>query len=114
VGDRFYGDLEWDEAGWPVARLDDGLSLRVRSTGAKGWIYALTNGFFFGSPGDTQGPRVVIVNRFGREHAVMQYRSARQASRDITRMRDDIEGMGYFQWAETVGVPPHFDLMQPE
>jgi hypothetical protein len=66
------------------------------------------------STGATQGPRVVIVNKFGREQAVKQYMSARQASRDITRIRDDIERMGYFEWAANVGVPPHFDIMQPE
>jgi hypothetical protein len=110
----FYPDLEWDNAGWPVARLDDGLSLRVTSTGAKGWISALADGYFFLGRGDTQGPRVVIVNKFGREQAVMQYRSARQAGRDITRIRDDIERMGYFEWADNAGVPPHFDIMQPE
>lgn len=115
MGDAFYPDLEWDESGWPVARLDDGLSLQVRSTGTKGWITAIVSGFLDGSPGaTTQGPRVVIVNKFGREQAVKQYMSAKQASRDMARIRDDIERVGYFEWADEVGVPAHFDLMQPE
>lgn len=114
MGDAFYDDLYWDDAGWPVASLDDGLSLRVRSTGGKGWIIAIISGFLDGTPGATQGPRVVIVNKFGREHIVKQYRSARQAGRDVTRIRADIERLGYFDWAEDIGIPPHFDIMQAE
>jgi hypothetical protein len=38
----------------------------------------------------------------------------RKATRDLGQIKADIDETGYFPWAEAVGIPPHFDIMQPE
>ena len=115
------GSDSWDDDSWanetrfPHVSLDSGLSLRVRSTGAGGWFLGLLDLSFFGSVGENQkGPRVVLVNKFGREHVVKQYPSVRKATHDLARIKADIDEAGYFSWAEAVRIPPHFDIMQPD
>jgi hypothetical protein len=111
----------WDDDSWanetrfPHVSLDTDLSLQVRSTGAGGWILGLLDLSFFGSVDESQkGPRVVLVNGFGREHVVKQYTSVRKATRGLARIKADIDEAGYFSWAEEVAIPPHFDVMRPD
>jgi hypothetical protein len=95
--------------------LDNGLSLQVRSTGAVGWIIGLFDALGLGAVDpNSKGPRGVLVNEAHREHVIKQYMSIRQAARDLPRIKADIDQTGYFSWAERAGIPPHFEIMQPE
>jgi hypothetical protein len=95
--------------------LDNGMHLEVRSTGLVGWIGALVDGFLSGSVDETQeGPRTVLVNQFGKTHTIKQYRSKRLAVRDLMRFSGEIETVGYQVWSEQNGIPPHFEIMQPD
>ncbi len=95
--------------------LDNGMRLEVRSTGLGSWIVALLNGAFFSSvDSDQKGPRTVLVNRLGKTHTIKQYRSKRLAIRDLMRFSSEIEALGYDVWSEQIGIPPHFEIMQPD
>jgi hypothetical protein len=95
--------------------LDNGMRLEVRSTGLVGWIGALVDGYLSSSVDETlEGPRTVLINKFGNTHAIKQYRSKRQAVRDLMRFSGEIETLGYQVWAEQNGIPPHFEIMQPD
>jgi hypothetical protein len=95
--------------------LDNGMRLEVRSTGLGGWIAALLNGALFNSVDqDQEGPRSVLINRLGKTHTIKQYRSKRLAIRDLMRFSSEIETLGYEVWSEQNGIPPHFEIMQPD
>ena len=66
------------------------------------------------APDDFPGPRVVAVNRFGREHILQQYRSRRSASRALPGFQTELDQMGVAAWRELHDLPPHFELMQPQ
>ncbi len=95
--------------------LDNGMRLEVRSMGLGGWIVALLNGALFTSVDeDQEGPRTVLINKLGTTHTIKQYRSRRLAVRDLMRFSGEIETLGYQVWSEQNGIPPHFEIMQPD
>ena len=95
--------------GFPRISLDAGLSLQVRSTGTGGWILGLLNLSFFGSvDGNQKGPRVVLVNRFGREHVIEQYTSVRKASHDRARVKGGHCREGLLLLGRSCGDSPSF------
>ena len=54
----------------------NGVTLDVRTPGLGQWIGRLVNGaLWLGVDPSDQGPRVVAVNRFGKEVTIRQYRS---------------------------------------
>jgi hypothetical protein len=59
------------------------------------------------------GPRVVAVNRFGREHILQQFRSRRSARRALPDFEAELDEMGVAAWRELHDFPPHFEIMQP-
>jgi hypothetical protein len=95
--------------------LDNGMRLEVRSTGLGGWIAALLNGALFSSVDESQeGPRTVLINKLGKTYTIQQYRSKRLAVRDLMLFSSEIDTLGYQVWAEQNGIPPHFEIMQPD
>jgi hypothetical protein len=93
--------------------LDNGMRLEVRSTGLVGWIRAFVDGYLSSSVDETpEGPRTILVNKFGKTHTIKQYRSKRVAVRDLMRFSGAIETLGYQVWAEQNGIPLHFEIMQ--
>ena len=91
------------------------MRLEVRSTGLGGWIAALLNGALFSSVDESQeGPRTVLINKLGKTYTIQQYRSKRLAVRDLMLFSSEIDTLGYQVWAEQNGIPPHFEIMQPD
>jgi hypothetical protein len=90
---------------------DLGLRLRVLSSASGMWIIEVYYALFLGTNGSSKGPRIALINNFGREHTIRRYRWKGQADDDLPNLMDDLNAIGYYAWAEKVGVPPHFELM---
>ena len=91
----------------------NGVTLDVRTPGLGQWIGRLVNGALFGSvDASDQGPRVVAVNRFGKEVTVRQYRSTKKALDGCAELEREMNDLGYRDWCQKYAVPPHFEMMQ--
>jgi hypothetical protein len=86
--------------------------LEVRSTAGRDRIFQFLDVFVLNAVDDIEGPRVVLVNQFGVEFTIKQFRSERQARKSALVLDSEIRNEGYYEWAERHGVPPHFELRQ--
>lgn len=64
------------------------------------------------APDEFPGPRVVAVNRFGREHILQQYGSRRAARKALPGFLAELDDLGAPAWRELHDFPPHFEIMQ--
>jgi hypothetical protein len=104
-GDDPWGDDAWaNETRFARVSLGAGLSLQIRSTGPRGWIVGLLDlSSSFKSVDENQkGPRVVLVNKFAREHVIKQYTSVRKATGDPSQIKAETDEAGYWATSETV------------
>ena len=94
--------------------MSDDITLAVRSPNIATLFRQLMDLFWFSSTDEAanEGPRVVAVNRFGKEHTIQAFRSKRQALHALSALSEERDRIGDAAWCDAHGVPAHFELMQ--
>lgn len=94
--------------------MADDFHLEVRGPSVtKNLVQVLAMATIANAPDAFPGPRVVAVNRFGREHILGQYGSRRSARKALPGFQAELDELGVDEWREHHDFPPHFEIMQP-
>ena len=94
--------------------MSDDITLAVRSPNSATLLRQFMDLFWFGSTDEAanEGPRIVVVNRFGKEHTIQAFRSKRQALEALSALSEERDRIGDPAWSDAHGVPAHFEFMQ--